>query len=165
MTRPNSRAARRRQAHESKRDVHHSTTLVARHRFDDVVLSVAGCPTCRAPCARTLCQMSGQGSKLWIPGGSLDRPRTLCFECLRLEIVRRQETNRQTQRALPLEDTIDLRRRRAQIAARRTLGIWCSSSYRSRILTASANSPPIAPSARLTQVDTRRSRSRIALRP
>ena len=56
----------------------------------------------------------------------LDRPRTLCFECFRLEIVRRQETNRQTQSALPLEDTlrrIDLRRRRAQIAARRTLGI------------------------------------------
>ena len=57
----------------------------------------------------------------------LDRPRTLCFQCFRLEIVRRQEMNTPTaQRALPLADTlcrVDLRRRRAQIAARRALGI------------------------------------------
>jgi hypothetical protein len=56
----------------------------------------------------------------------LDRPRTLCFECFRLEIVRRQGSRQAVQRALPLADTlrgIDLRRRRAQIAARRVLGI------------------------------------------
>ena len=57
----------------------------------------------------------------------LDRPRTLCFECFRLEILRRQAIARQAaQIELPLADTlhgIDLRRRRAQIAARRTLGI------------------------------------------
>jgi hypothetical protein len=57
----------------------------------------------------------------------LERPRTLCFECFRLEIVRRQQMSGQaTTSTLPLDDTlrsIDLRRRRAQIAARRVLGI------------------------------------------
>jgi hypothetical protein len=56
----------------------------------------------------------------------LDRPRTLCFECFRLEMGRRQEAARAVQVALPLEErlkAIDLRRRRAQIAARRALGL------------------------------------------
>ena len=54
----------------------------------------------------------------------LEGSRTLCFECFRLEIVRRQE--RATQLQLPISETlnrIDRRRRRAQIAARRALGI------------------------------------------
>jgi hypothetical protein len=60
-----------------------------------------------------------------------DRPRTLCFECFRVEIDRRQAVAAQLARgwnaeqaALPLEDTLrDLtrRRRRAQIAARHAL--------------------------------------------
>lgn len=56
----------------------------------------------------------------------LDRPRTLCFECFRLEMGRRQEAARAIQVQLPLEqrlDAIDKRRRRAQIAARRALGL------------------------------------------
>jgi hypothetical protein len=54
----------------------------------------------------------------------LDRPRTLCFECFRVEIKRRQEAARAVQVRLPLEQTLDalsLRRRRAQIAARHAL--------------------------------------------
>jgi len=56
----------------------------------------------------------------------LDRPRTLCFECFRLEIKRRQEAAAAVQVRLPLEQTLDalnLRRRRAQIAARRAVGL------------------------------------------
>jgi hypothetical protein len=56
----------------------------------------------------------------------LDRPRTLCFECFRLEMGRRQEVARAIQVQLPLEqrlDAIHQRRRRAQIAARRALGL------------------------------------------
>jgi hypothetical protein len=54
------------------------------------------------------------------------RPRTLCFECFRAEIARRQEAAQTVQVRLPLEDTLDalsLRRRRAQIAARRALAV------------------------------------------
>jgi hypothetical protein len=60
------------------------------------------------------------------------RPRTLCFECFRVEIARRQAVAARlargwnaTQVRLPLEETLrDLtrRRRRAQIAARHALG-------------------------------------------
>jgi hypothetical protein len=63
----------------------------------------------------------------------LDRPRTLCFECFRLEIVHRQAVAAQLargwnaeQRQLPLEQTLKalrVRRGRAQIAARRALGV------------------------------------------
>ena len=56
----------------------------------------------------------------------LDRPRTLCFECFRLEMGRRQEAARATQVQLPLDQRIDAlhkRRRRAQIAARKALGL------------------------------------------
>ena len=54
------------------------------------------------------------------------RPRTLCFECFRVEIARRQEAAQTVQVRLPLEETLDalsLRRRRAQIAARRALAV------------------------------------------
>ncbi len=56
----------------------------------------------------------------------VDRPRTLCFECFRLEVSRRQEAARAVQVQLPLQqrlDAIHRRRRRAQIAARRALGL------------------------------------------
>jgi hypothetical protein len=62
----------------------------------------------------------------------LEGSRTLCFECFRLEILRRQEQAAQLARArsarqleLPLSERlnqIDRRRRRAQIAARHALG-------------------------------------------
>jgi hypothetical protein len=57
---------------------------------------------------------------------TIDRPRTLCFECFRLEMGRRQEAAHAVQRDLPLNDTLaelDRRRRRAQIAARRAVGV------------------------------------------
>lgn len=60
-----------------------------------------------------------------------DRPRTLCFECFRAEIGRRQAVAGRmargwngTQSNLPLEQTLEelyRRRRRAQIAARKAL--------------------------------------------
>jgi hypothetical protein len=59
------------------------------------------------------------------------RPRTLCFECFRVEISRRQAIAARlargwnaTQVGLPLSETLerlDKRRRRAQIAARHAL--------------------------------------------
>lgn len=54
----------------------------------------------------------------------VERPRTLCFECFRVEMGRRQEATRAVQAKLPLEQTLDAlsrRRRRAQIAARHAL--------------------------------------------
>jgi len=61
------------------------------------------------------------------------RPRTLCFECFRVEIGRRQAVAAQLARGwnaqqvrLPLDETLQalsLRRRRAQIAARHALGL------------------------------------------
>ena len=62
----------------------------------------------------------------------LERPRTLCFECFRMEIDRRQAIDARmsrgwnaVQESLPLDDKLrELRRRRgrAQIAARRAIG-------------------------------------------
>jgi hypothetical protein len=61
----------------------------------------------------------------------MPRPRTLCFECFRVELTRRQAVAARiargwnaTQVSLPLEETLktlDKRRRRAQIAARHAL--------------------------------------------
>lgn len=56
----------------------------------------------------------------------VERPRTLCFECFRAAIRRRQGTAQTIQVRLPLEQTLEslrLRRRRAQIAARRALAV------------------------------------------
>jgi hypothetical protein len=60
-----------------------------------------------------------------------DRPQTLCFDCFRMEIARRQAVAAQLARGwnasqvrLPLDETLkelSLRRRRAQIAARHAL--------------------------------------------
>jgi hypothetical protein len=60
------------------------------------------------------------------------RPRTLCFQCFRVELDRRHAVAAQlargwnaSQTALPLEHTLEQlthRRRRAQIAARHALG-------------------------------------------
>jgi hypothetical protein len=64
---------------------------------------------------------------------SVERPRTLCFACFRVEIGRRQDVRARLARgwnaqqvSLPLEETLKeltQRRRRAQIAARRALGL------------------------------------------
>lgn len=66
------------------------------------------------------------------PAGVGDRPRTLCFDCFRVELDRRRAAAAQLARgwnarqvALPLRETLDVlskRRRRAQIAARHALG-------------------------------------------
>jgi len=62
----------------------------------------------------------------------LERPRTLCFECFRMELDRRHAVEQRlahgwnaVQAELPLEDKLSeltRRRRRAQIAARKALG-------------------------------------------
>ena len=64
---------------------------------------------------------------------ALERPRTLCFSCFRVELTRRQAVKARLARgwnaqqvSLPLEETLKElthRRRRAQIAARHALGI------------------------------------------
>ncbi len=63
---------------------------------------------------------------------TVERPRTLCFECFRLELTRRELVAARMARswdaeqvALPLQVAIDdthRRRRRAQMAARHALG-------------------------------------------
>ena len=63
----------------------------------------------------------------------VDRPKTLCFHCFRMEMDRRRAVAAQlargwnaTQAALPLSGTLEAlrrRRRRAQIAARRALDL------------------------------------------
>jgi len=64
---------------------------------------------------------------------TVERPNTLCFDCFRMEMDRRRAVAAQiargwnaTQPELPLAGTLDAlgrRRRRAQIAARRALGV------------------------------------------
>ena len=83
------------------------------------------CAGCRAREAR-------YGFKDEQDGPDVERPRTLCFECFRAEIGRRQAVAARlargwngTQTSLPLEETLQSlarRRRRAQIAARHALG-------------------------------------------
>ena len=77
------------------------------------------CAACRAREARYGFQSDRDDPQV-------ERPRTLCFECFRLEMSRRQEAAHALQARLPLEQRLDAlsrRRRRAQIAARRALGL------------------------------------------
>lgn len=83
------------------------------------------CAGCRAKEARYGFRADG------VDGAGEERPRTLCFDCFRIEIDRRRRAAEQLARGwnaaqvgLPLEDTLhelSLRRRRAQIAARHAL--------------------------------------------
>ena len=83
------------------------------------------CAGCRAREARYGFREEGDDPRL-------ERPRTLCFECFRMEIEHRQVVAARLARGwnaeqvrLPLEDTLKeltRRRRRAQIAARHALG-------------------------------------------
>ena len=83
------------------------------------------CAGCRAREARYGFRPEG----MEVP--AFDRPRTLCFDCFRVELTRRQLVRERMARGwnaqqvgLPLEDTLralDKRRRRAQIAARHAL--------------------------------------------
>lgn len=83
------------------------------------------CAGCRAREARYGFRREGEDP--------VERPRTLCFECFRVELGRRQAVAAQLARGwnaeqepLPLEDTLEeltRRRRRAQIAARHALGV------------------------------------------
>ena len=85
------------------------------------------CAGCRAKEARYGFRTEGTEA------GGADRPRTLCFDCFRIEIDRRRRAAEQLARGwnaaqvgLPLEDTLNelsLRRRRAQIAARHALDV------------------------------------------
>ena len=87
-------------------------------------MAVPLCAACRAREAR-------YGFRDEDDDPTIARPRTLCFECFRVEIGRRQAIAARmargwnaTQVGLPLSDTLerlDLRRRRAQIAARHAL--------------------------------------------
>ena len=84
------------------------------------------CAGCRAKEAR-------YGFRRHEDDPTLDRPRTLCFECFRVELAHRQAVESRLARgwnasqvSLPLEETLNeltRRRRRAQIAARKALGV------------------------------------------
>jgi len=96
-------------------------------RLDQQGRQMPLCAGCRAKEARYGFRPEG------VEGAGVDRPRTLCFDCFRVEIDRRRRVAEQLARGwnacqvgLPLEDTLhelSLRRRRAQIAARHALGI------------------------------------------
>lgn len=83
------------------------------------------CAGCRAGEARYGFRVDGDDNPL------AERPRTLCFECFRVEIGRRQLVAARLNRGwnaqqvhLPLEErlrALSLRRRRAQIAARKAI--------------------------------------------
>jgi hypothetical protein len=93
--------------------------------FVDAPRHTTLCAGCRAKEARYGFRADGAENT------GLDRPRTLCFDCFRIEIDRRRRAAEQlakgwnaAQVGLPLEDTLNqlsLRRRRAQIAARHAL--------------------------------------------
>ena len=80
----------------------------------------------------------------------VDRPRTLCFDCFRAEIGRRQAVAARLARGwnamqvtLPLEKTLEAlnrRRRRAQIAARHALDAGAEAPA----LQVPASQPPVA---------------------
>lgn len=81
------------------------------------------CAACRAGEARYGFRVDGDDPLT-------ERPRTLCFECFRMAIDRRQRAvtrlvqDQNEQRLMPLEarlEALSLRRRRAQIAARKAL--------------------------------------------
>ena len=88
-------------------------------------------PSRRAPTLCTGCQAKEARYGFREHAGG-ERPRTLCFECFRMELERRQRALEQRaqgwdgeQASLPLADTLralTTRRRRAQIAARRVVG-------------------------------------------
>ena len=92
------------------------------------------CAACQAKEARYGFREEKHPRGLGAPGSPVaHRPRTLCFECFRAEIGRRQLVTARmargwtgTQTDLPLADTLDRldrRRRRAQIAARHAMGV------------------------------------------
>jgi hypothetical protein len=84
------------------------------------------CAGCRAKEAR-------YGFRRDEDGPAMDRPRTLCFECFRVELSHRQAVAERIARgwngaqvSLPLEATLNeltRRRGRAQIAARKALNL------------------------------------------
>jgi hypothetical protein len=89
----------------------------------------AGAPMCAACRARE----ARYGFRDEFDDPQAPRPRTLCFDCFRVEISRRQMVAARmargwnaTQVTLPLEktlETLDRRRRKAQIAARHALAL------------------------------------------
>jgi hypothetical protein len=115
----------RRIAHHPRR---HETRSPEGRRGEDTAKPM--CAACRAREARY-----GFGD---VADPQVDRPRTLCFECFRMELDRRQAVSDQLARgwnaeqaALPLTalrdgakyDELRKRRGRAQIAARRALAL------------------------------------------
>ncbi len=85
----------------------------------------------RRLCARCQAREARYGFRPPYPQPPRERPSTLCFECFRLELERRHSAARYSARTqseplhIPLEERLrqlTLRRRRAQIAARRAVG-------------------------------------------
>ena len=91
--------------------------------------AVVHAPVCAACQARE----ARYGFRDDVDDPDVDRPRTLCFDCFRMEMDRRRAVAAQlargwnaTQAELPLSgrlEALSRRRRRAQIAARRALDL------------------------------------------
>ena len=81
----------------------------------------------RAPlCASCQGREARYGFRAETDDPAVERPRTLCFECFRVEVARRQDLARSVQVPLPLEETLkslNHRRHQAQIAARKAAGV------------------------------------------
>ena len=100
--------------------------VVARSRRARAMEETRMCAACRAREAR-------YGFRDEDDDPLVDRPHTLCFDCFRMELDRRQAVAARlargwnaTQAPLPLAGTLcelSRRRRRAQIAARHALGL------------------------------------------
>jgi hypothetical protein len=109
--------------------LHNEWTAAPRERSSDTVPSSRGplCAGCRDKEARYGFRNEPDEDP------TVERPRTLCFSCFRVELTRRQAVKDRLARgwngqqvSLPLEETLKeltSRRRRAQIAARHALGI------------------------------------------
>jgi len=103
-------------------DRHHAPRPQARTRRQAPL-----CAACRSSEARYGFRAEGADDPIG------PRPRTLCFECFRVEILRRQAAAARMARGwnaqqvrLPLDERLrrlDRQRRRAQIAARHALGL------------------------------------------
>lgn len=100
--------------------------LALDHTWTAPVRPTAPVPGRRALCAGCRAREARYGFRPDQAGSLMERPRTLCFECFGAELGRRRSAAETVQVRLPLEQTLQslrVRRRRAQIAARRALAI------------------------------------------
>ena len=97
--------------------------LALDHRWTEPPKRHSQAPPKAPPCAGCQAREARYGFRADDDDPAHERPRTLCFECFRLELGRRAATQA-AQPRLPLEQRLDAlarRRRHAQMEARRAL--------------------------------------------